>query len=59
MRIVPGPTHTNLIFDCVVPFEVEMSHSEIKDKIKEKVKEIDAKYFCVITIDLSYAQIPK
>ncbi len=59
LRIVPGPTHTNLIFDCVVPYEVEMSHSEIKDKIKEMVKNIDAKYFCVITIDLSYAQIPE
>lgn len=58
LRIVPGPTHTNLIFDCVVPFEVEMSHAEIKDKIKDAVKAKDAKYFCVITIDLSYAQIP-
>jgi len=59
LRIVPGPTHTNLIFDCVVPFEVEISHAEIKDKIKDSVKKIDAKYFCVITIDMSYAPIPQ
>ena len=59
LRIVPGPTHTNLIFDCVVPFEVKLSHAEIKDRIKDAVKQIDAKYFCVITIDLSYAQIPR
>lgn len=59
LRIVPGTTHTNLIFDCVVPFEVKMSHLEIKEKIKEAVKEKEPSYFCVITIDLSYAQIPK
>lgn len=59
LRIVQGPTHTNMIFDCVVPYDVKMSHAEIKDRIKEAVKEKDPKYFCVITIDLSYAQIPK
>ncbi len=59
LRIVPGPTHTNLIFDCVVPVQVEISHSEIKDRIKTMVKEKDASYFCVITIDLSYSPIPK
>ncbi|MBR2916635.1 MAG: cation transporter [Clostridia bacterium] len=59
LRIVPGPTHTNLIFDCVVPNQVEISHGEIKDRIKAMVKEKDASYFCVITIDLSYCSIPK
>lgn len=59
LRIVPGTTHTNLIFDCVVPFEVKMSHIEVKEKIKEAVKTKEPNYFCVITIDLSYASVPK
>lgn len=59
LRMVPGPTHTNLIFDCVVPFEVKMSHADIKDRIKEAVKKKEPNYFCVITIDISYAQIPE
>lgn len=59
LRIVPGTTHTNLIFDCVVPFEVKMSHIEVKEKIKEAVKAKEPNYFCVITIDLSYASVPK
>ncbi len=59
LRMVPGTTHTNLIFDCVVPYEVKMSHMEIKEKIKEEVKKREPSYFCVITIDLSYASVPK
>ena len=59
LRIVPGPTHTNLIFDCVVPNQTGISHGEIKDKIKAMVREKHENYFCVITIDLSYCSIPK
>ena len=59
LRIVPGPTHTNLIFDCVVPHQVRISHGEIKEKIKAMVREKHENYFCVITIDLSYSPIPK
>lgn len=50
-RIVPGTTHTNLIFDVVVPFEVKMSDEEICCIIREKISEIDENYFAVITID--------
>ncbi len=58
LRIVPGTTHTNLIFDCVVPFGVKMSHSEVKEKIKAMVRAKEPTYFCVITVDLSYASVP-
>ncbi len=50
-RFVAGATHTNLIFDVVVPFEVKMSETEIKAAVAEKVKEIDSTYFVVINID--------
>ena len=50
-RFVAGATHTNLIFDVVVPFEVKMSEAEVKSAVAEKVKEIDPTYCIVLNID--------
>ncbi len=50
-RIVPGTTHTNLIFDVVVPFEVKMSDSEVLDLIRKRIGELGENYFAVITVD--------
>ena len=50
-RFVAGATHTNLIFDVVVPFEVKMSDAEVKTAVAEKVKEIDETYCVVLNID--------
>ena len=50
-RIVPGQTHTNLIFDVVVPFEVKLSDDEVSELLSEKIKEINSNYFAVITVD--------
>ena len=50
-RFVAGATHTNLIFDVVVPFEVKMSEAEVKAAVAEKVKEIDPTYCVVLNID--------
>lgn len=50
-RIVPGTTHTNLIFDVVVPFEMKESDSEITRIISNKISMIDQSYNTVITID--------
>lgn len=51
-RVVFGDTHTNLIFDVVVPFEFYLSDSETTKMIQEKVWERFGKnYFVVITID--------
>ena len=35
-RFVAGATHTNLIFDVVVPFEVKMNETEVKAAVAEK-----------------------
>ena len=53
-RMVQGPTHTNLIFDLVIPFELKNNEDEIKEKISDGVKTIDENYFSVIKIDNSY-----
>lgn len=56
-RAVFGPTHTNLVFDVVVPPEFELTDSQIIQNISEKTKKL-GNYFCVITIDHNYAYIP-
>lgn len=53
-RIVGGSTHTNLLFDVVVPHGFEISEEKLKDLISEKINEINNSYFCVITVDKSY-----
>lgn len=55
LRVVQGSTHTNLVFDCVAPYEIKISDSKLKELIEEKVKGINSEYNCVITIDKSSA----
>ena len=50
-RVVVGNTHTNLIFDIVLPFEIKLSEKEIIEKISSEIKNIDETLFSVITID--------
>ncbi|MDD6527469.1 MAG: cation diffusion facilitator family transporter [Oscillospiraceae bacterium] len=53
-RVVEGPTHTNLIFDMVVPFDCKKSEKELKETLEQKIKEKDENYFVVATIEGSY-----
>ena len=57
LRLVPGTTHTNVIFDCVVPHGLGKSDEDMKAAIDGLVKETYPTYFCVITIDHSYTEI--
>ena len=59
LRVVPGSTHTNVIFDCVVPHNLSVSASEITRRITKTVADKYPGYVCVITIDASFAAIPK
>lgn len=54
-RMVSGPTHTNLIFDVVVPFSIKMTDEQIKEKIGQLVSDYNSSYFTVITVDKAYA----
>ncbi|MDD6395793.1 MAG: cation diffusion facilitator family transporter [Firmicutes bacterium] len=58
LRMVPGTTHQNLIFDCVVPQNYKMSDSQLKTTISAMVRAEYPDYFCVITIDKSYVAAP-
>lgn len=53
-RIVTGPTHTNLIFDVVLPHSTELTENEIKSTIDNNLDTADKRYFTVITFDRSY-----
>ena len=50
-RMVRGPTHTNLIFDVVVPFELGMSEKVLRETIAARVRSIDENLCTVITVD--------
>lgn len=50
-RVVIGETHTNLIFDVVVPFECKTADGEICKTIEDAVAKARANHFCVITVD--------
>lgn len=53
-RIVSGPTHTNLIFDVVVPADDKTKHKVIKEAINKQLKEINANYYTVMHIEHSF-----
>ncbi len=53
-RIVNGPTHTNLIFDVLIPADDCIKHKDLKQLIQSKVKEVNSQYFCVIQIDHTF-----
>ena len=52
--MVQGPTHTNLIFDAVLPFDVKLTDKEAENRIKEIVSEKSPDRFCVLKIDHPY-----
>lgn len=55
-RMIYGPTHTNLIFDVVVPFEYRLSDDEVKKSVSELVKGIDENCHAVVTVDKDYTK---
>ena len=50
-RTVVGKTHTNLIFDVLLPFESKNSPEEVTEMICAKIIELRPNHYCVITID--------
>ncbi len=50
-RFVRGVTHSNLIFDIVLPFESSLTPDGAEAIIKEKIKELDESFEAVVTVD--------
>lgn len=56
-RIVDAGNQINIIFDLVVPREyTKVRQDELKQKIYQKIREQDSRYFCVITAECSFQQ---
>lgn len=53
-RVVEGPTHTNFIFDLVIPHEYDKDNNTILNDIKAKVKESRPDVFLVVTVEHSF-----
>lgn len=54
-RMVFGEKQINLIFDLLVPFSYDREEQKkLKKDVREKMKELDSRFACVITIDKSY-----
>lgn len=54
VRMVPGITHTNLIFDVVKPFSCILSDEELASLIKKAVHSRCEDVTCVIKVDTPY-----
>lgn len=56
-RVVKGKTHTNLIFDVLVPVDFEIQAKDLIDRIEKSINEeseTDEVYYLVVTIDKNY-----
>ena len=53
-RMVQGPTHTNLIFDAVVPYGFDMSNDEVKEGLEKLVQKHWKNCFAVVHVEQSY-----
>ena len=54
-RVVPGPSHTNLIFDAVLPFGEHITETEAAQQIRERVRQMDGgEYYAVVTVENPY-----
>ncbi len=55
-RVVQGETHTNIIFDLVVPYDCKDKNESIRKKSTELIQDIDSKLVPVIYIEKPYIQ---
>ena len=53
-RMVPGPTHTNLIFDVVTPFGFRLEDAEVARQLRALIRTFDSHYVPVIQVEHSY-----
>lgn len=55
-RITAGPSHTNLLFDVVVPYGFRLSDSQVRSALTGGIKGLSDRYFPVIQVDHSYVE---
>ena len=55
LRIVPGTTHANVLFDLVLPAGYTGDRAGVIRQLREFVAQQDERYVCVIKVEQSYA----
>ena len=55
-RVVVGPTHTNILFDIVVPFKYKLTKEEIITKLNEKIYDEGKQYYFVIELEHKFVK---
>ena len=53
-RITPGPCHTNLIFDVVVPYGFRLTDNQVRSELVSSIKQMSPRYYPVIQVDHSF-----
>ena len=53
-RIVKGDTHTNIIFDVVVPYDLKITEEQLYQYLDGEFKKINPYYFLVLKVDHDY-----
>lgn len=57
LRIVPGNTHTNVIFDAVLSPDCPTDEEELCRCVEAHLQNIDPNYYVVITFDRAYTEL--
>ena len=53
-RMVPGPTHTKVIFDAEVPYRFALTDQEVRRRIQSAVRALDENWSAVVEVEKSY-----
>ena len=56
-RVVKGPTHTNILFDIVIPYKFKMELNDILAIVKEKIDDGKTTFYFVVEVDRNYVKI--
>jgi cation diffusion facilitator family transporter len=57
LRVVPGHTHTNIIFDAVLSSKCELSEQELQKKFEDAIHQINSTYHVSIVFDRAYTHL--
>ena len=50
-RLVIGKTHTNVLFDVVIPFNCNLTLAQVKNALELQYKDEDKKYYFILGLD--------
>lgn len=53
-RMVPGPTHTKVLFDAEVPYQCSLPDQEVRSRIEQGVQALDGNYSAVVEVERGY-----